>query len=94
MLWDLVKSFGDLLIFALLASAILTQIKNKNARNALAAIAAVLGLLWLLASLAMSVLTSNSLLLVVLLFVLLFGLMFLIHYGSKAMSKRVNTPRP
>lgn len=92
-MWELFKLLGDLLLTGLVVSAVFMSIKNKRIRNTLAAIAGVLGLFWFLVVLIFSVGAYGSLVGAVALFVFLCLLMFLIHYGSRALSTRAKPPK-
>jgi len=92
-MWEFVKILGDFLLTVLVVSAVLMSIRNKRIRNTLAAIAGVLGLVWFLVVLIFSVGYGGSLVAAVALFVFLCLLMFLIHYGSRALSTRAKPPK-
>ena len=92
-MWDLFKTLPEFLLIALVVSAALLFIKNKRTRNRVAAIAGVLGLIWFLGMVILAMLTRGSPIAVAAVFVLLCALMFVIHYGSRALAKRENPPK-
>ena len=93
-MWELFNSLGDFFLTVLVVSTALMFIKNKRIRNTIAAVAGVLGLLWFLVVLIIfSVETGGFLVGGIALLVFLCLLMFLIHYGSGAFSKRANPPK-
>jgi hypothetical protein len=92
-MWEVVKSLADVFLAVLAVSTGLIFIKNKRTRNTLAAIVGVLGLLWFLWVLIVTVFTRGSVAAFVAAFVLLCLLIFVIHFGARAHSKRTGQPR-